>query len=132
MENIDPLGFLQPLPIPQTIWTDISMDCGRIAIVKGILCSNVCCGQIVKICILHGLETSLNNAFKLHEMSKNIVSDQGPIFTSKFWKNLFKLQGVNLSYFSAYHPQSDGQTEAVNKCLEQYWRCFSGDKPRYW
>ena len=70
--------------------------------------------------------------FKLHDLPKTIVSDRGSIFTSSFWKELFRLQGVNLSYSSAYHPQSDGQTEAVNKCLEHFLRSFSGDKPKLW
>ncbi|XP_035547375.1 uncharacterized protein LOC118348911 [Juglans regia] len=73
-----------------------------------------------------------NNVFKLHGLPKTIVSDRGSTFTSSFWKELFRLQGVNLSYSSTYHPQSDGQTEAVNKCLEHFLRSLSGDKPRLW
>jgi hypothetical protein len=51
-------------------------------------------------------------------------------FTSKFWIEIFKLQGVFLAFSIAYHPQSDGQTEAVNKYLENYLRCMVGDKPK--
>jgi hypothetical protein len=53
-------------------------------------------------------------------------------FTSKFWTEIFKLQGVFLAFSTAYHPQSDGQTEAVNKYLENYLRCMMGDKPKEW
>lgn len=62
----------------------------------------------------------LDNTFKLHGMSKSIVYDKGSTFTSSFWREFCKLQGVNLSYSLAYNPQSDGQTEAVNKCLEHF------------
>ncbi|CAA0817952.1 Unknown protein [Striga hermonthica] len=45
------------------------------------------------------------------------------VFTSYFWKELFKMMGVSLDMISAYHPQSDGQTERVNQCVETYLRC---------
>jgi hypothetical protein len=51
---------------------------------------------------------------------------------SRFWKELFTSQGVNLNYSSAYHPQTDDQTEIVNKCIEQYLRCMTGDCPNQW
>ena len=50
-----------------------------------------------------------------------------PVFTSRFWEELFRLQGVDLAMSSAYHPQSDGQTEVVNRSLKQYLRAFAGD-----
>lgn len=60
------------------------------------------------------------------------MSDRDKVFTSAFWKQLFKLSGTTLAMSSAYHPQSDGQTEAVNKCLELYLRCFAGQVPHKW
>jgi hypothetical protein len=45
---------------------------------------------------------------------------------------LFQLQGISLAFSSAYHPQSDGQTEALNKCLETYLCCYFGSKPKEW
>jgi transposase InsO family protein len=74
----------------------------------------------------------LANIFKLHGLPNSIVTDRDPTFTSTFWKELFKLQGTTLKFSSAYHPQTDGQTEIVNKMVEQYLRCFSGDKPKGW
>lgn len=58
------------------------------------------------------------NVLKLHEMPTSIMSDRDPVFTAKFWAKLFKLQWVQFAMSSTYHPQTDGQTEVVNKCLE--------------
>jgi hypothetical protein len=65
-------------------------------------------------------------------MQHSIVSNRDPTFTSNFWKELFKLQGTQLHLISAYHPQTDGQTEVVNKCLETYLRCFAFEKQHQW
>jgi hypothetical protein len=74
----------------------------------------------------------LDNIFKLHGMSTSVVSDHDPTFTSTFWKELFKLQGTQLNKSTTYHPQSDGQTKVVNKCLEMYLHCFSSEKQHQW
>ena len=60
------------------------------------------------------------------------MSDRGPMFLSQIWQELFKLQGVTLHLPSAYHPQTDGQIEVVNKCLEGYLRCVTGQTPQNW
>jgi DNA-binding ferritin-like protein len=69
---------------------------------------------------------------KLHGIPKIIVSDRDPIFTGHFWTELFSCLGTQLAHSSSYHPQSDGQTEIVNKCLEGYLRCFVSDKQTQW
>lgn len=74
----------------------------------------------------------LDHIFKLHGLPKTIVSDRDPVFTSQFWKELFCLSGTDLLMSSAYHPQTDGQTEVMNKGLEGYLRCFTGDRPKDW
>ena len=70
--------------------------------------------------------------FKLHGIPISIVFDRDPVFTTKFWAELFKLQGVQLAMSSTYHLQLDGQTKVVNKSLEHYLRSFSSDRPTKW
>lgn len=72
------------------------------------------------------------NIFKLHGLPQSIVSDRDKIFTSNLWKELFKLLGTNLHMSSAYHLQSDGQSERVNQCVETYLRCFVHSCPAKW
>jgi hypothetical protein len=74
----------------------------------------------------------MEHVYKLHGMPQAIVSDRDKIFTSILWKELFKLSGTSLCMSSAYHPQSDGQTERVNQCIEAYLRCFIHSTPAKW
>jgi hypothetical protein len=69
---------------------------------------------------------------RLHGMPQSVVSDRDPIFTSLFWRELMRLMGTKLHMTSAFHPQSDGQTEAANRVIVMYLRCFTGDRPRQW
>lgn len=70
--------------------------------------------------------------FKVHGMSSSIILDRDKSFTSKFFGELFRFHGVQLHYSTTYHPQSNSQSEAVNKTLENYLRCFLMDRPKDW
>jgi transposase InsO family protein len=58
----------------------------------------------------------------LHGVLKNIVSDRGTQFTSKFWERLHETLDTQLHFSSSYHPQTDGLTERVNQTLEDMLR----------
>uniref|UniRef100_A0A803L706 Integrase catalytic domain-containing protein n=1 Tax=Chenopodium quinoa TaxID=63459 RepID=A0A803L706_CHEQI len=107
-------GHLQPLPVPEEVWIDISMD-----FFTGIPKSA-------------GKDCYLDSVFKLHGWPRSIVSDRDSIFVSQFWRGLFSLYGTDLKLSTTYHPQTDGQTEVVNRCLEAYLRCMTGDEPQEW
>ncbi|GJY09808.1 reverse transcriptase [Tanacetum coccineum] len=107
-------GLLQPLPVPTKIWSSISMD----------FIDSLPKSQDVA-------QSFLDNIYKLHGLPNSIVSDRGKVFLSTFWKELFKLMQVKLTVSTSYQPQTDGQTEVVNRCLECYLRCMSG-QPKHW
>jgi hypothetical protein len=141
--NHTPYGLLQPLPIPDRVWEDISMDFivglpsfqshTTIFVVVDRLSKAAHFGMLGT----HFTAAKVADLFatmicKLHGMPRSIVSDRDPIFLSHFWQELFRLSGTKLRMSTAYHPQSDGQTEIVNKTLQQYLRCFVHHKPTQW
>lgn len=70
--------------------------------------------------------------YRLHGLLVSIVSDRDSRFISHFWRSVWKLFKTSLNFSSAYHPQSDGQTEVVNRSLGNMLRCLVGDNLRYW
>lgn len=73
-----------------------------------------------------------HNISKLHVLPETIISDRDRVLTSSLWQALFKLPETQLMMSSAYHPQTDGQTERLNQCLEAYVRCCVHSCPREW
>jgi hypothetical protein len=56
----------------------------------------------------------------------------GPVFTGNVWRDFFRMAGVTLRMSTAFHPQTDGQSEVVNKVIAMYLRCVTGDRSRAW
>jgi transposase InsO family protein len=75
--------------------------------------------------VLSVVKLFMTHIYKLHGLPTAIVSDHDKIYTSQLWGELFRLAGVELRMSSAYHPQSDGQTERVNQRMENFLRCFT-------
>jgi hypothetical protein len=135
--------LLEPLPTPDAAWQMVTMD-----FVEGLPTSGSANSIMVVVdkftrfahfIPLHHPFTAakvaaayLDNVFKLHSMPKVMVSDRDPIFTSRFWKELFSLMGNELRMSTAHHPRTDGQSKRVNQCLEIYLRCFTHAYPSKW
>ena len=68
----------------------------------------------------------------LHGVPRTITSDRGSLFTSAFWLRLHQALGTTLKHSTAYHPQTDGQTERVNQILEDMLRaCALAHGPKW-
>jgi transposase InsO family protein len=77
-------------------------------------------------------KTHALNATRFHGVPKMIVSDRGTQFTSRFWKRVHESMDTMLNFSSAYHPQTDGQTERTNQVLEDMLRACALKHGRSW
>ena len=66
----------------------------------------------------------IHHVFSKHGLPGSIISDRGTMFVSEFWKELCKALDIKTDFSTAYHPQTDGQTERLNQNLEQYLRIY--------
>jgi RNase H-like domain found in reverse transcriptase/Reverse transcriptase (RNA-dependent DNA polymerase)/Integrase zinc binding domain/Chromo (CHRromatin Organisation MOdifier) domain/Retroviral aspartyl protease len=139
-----PLGLLQSLPIPSRPWESISMDLitclpktanGHDAIFTVV-------DRLTKLA--HFLPTTttvtapqlaqlfFDQIFRLHGLPTSIISDRDTRFTSNFWSHLFKLMGTKLAMSTANHPQTDGQTERLNRVIEEMLRSYVNSRYNDW
>jgi hypothetical protein len=133
-EHQRPTGLLQPLEIPMWKWDDISKD-----FVVGFPRSQrahdviwVIVDRLTKVAhfipvredyrVSKLVELYIEHILRLHRVPCSVVSDRGSQFTVQFWKSLHGSLGTSLDYSSAFHPQTDGQTERMNQVLEDLLR----------
>lgn len=137
------LDFCNHWPIPDRIWEDISLDfIIRLPKSSGYDTILVVVDRLSKyshfIPLSHPYtaktvaNVSCKEIVRLHGIPQSILSDRDAIFLSAFWQELFQLSQTRLRMGTSYHPQSDGQTEVVNRCLKSYLRFFVMEQPRTW
>jgi reverse transcriptase-like protein/integrase-like protein/chromodomain-containing protein len=131
-----PYGPLMPLSVPDRPWASIGMDfLTDLPLSEGMTCILVVIDRFTKMAhfipiakIPDAEETAklfLGHIVRLHGLPSEVISDRGTQFVSIFWKRLLDLLGIKQCLSSAYHPQSDGQSERSIQVLEQYLRCFT-------
>ncbi|GJP47876.1 hypothetical protein CLOM_g7051 [Closterium sp. NIES-68] len=136
-------GLLQPLDPPERPWQHVTMDyvtglpagpSGNDAILVVVdrltkMAHFIACQQTITA--EQTAQLFIANVIRLHGLPSAIISDRDPKFTSKFWRHLWDQFGTKLQFSSAYHPQTDGQTERVNQTMEQLIRTTCTD-PSTW
>ncbi|GMF30996.1 unnamed protein product [Phytophthora fragariaefolia] len=74
----------------------------------------------------------LDRVFRQHSLPEAVVSDRDPRFTGKFWTSFYAVPGTRLDMSTADHPQTDCQTERVNRVVEDALRSVCAETPKRW
>ena len=142
--NHKPFGLLQPIEPPKSKWDVITMDfIVPLPTTKngnsGILTVVCKLSKMIRIIPIQATITAPEAAMKFkehvyrnHGIPSKIISDRDKLFMSKFWKSLFTSLGTKLAPSSAYHPQTDGQSEIANRKIEEMIRAFTNYKKDNW
>jgi hypothetical protein len=140
-ETLQPVGLLQPLQVSSQVWADISMDfieglpkVGSKSVILTVVDRFSKYAHFIPLGHPY-MAASIAWAFfdgvvRLHGFPSSIVGDRDPMFTGHVWRDLFKCAGVSLRMSTAFHPQTDAQSEVVNKVIAMYLRCVTGDRSR--
>ncbi|KAK8916805.1 hypothetical protein KSP39_PZI022608 [Platanthera zijinensis] len=142
--NKQPAGLYTPLPVPSIPWDDVSMDfvLGLPRTFRKHDSILVVVYRFSKMAYFipcnktddasHIARIYYKEVVAHRGIPKTIVTDRDVKFTSYFWKSLWRLLGTKLLFSTAYHPQTDGQTEVVNRSLGNLLRCLVGDHQGNW
>jgi hypothetical protein len=123
---------LKPLPIPDRIWTEISIDfvtdlpesegCTTIVVVTDRLSKGVLAGGLPELTVEALTKWFLRAYYPYHFLPAAIVSDRGSQFTSAFWKRLCDQLQITRRLSTAYSPETDGSTEKANDTIKTILR----------
>jgi len=138
-----PVGELQPLAIPEERWDTINVDFilelpesgGYDAVMVAVDTVGKQSHFTETVTTVTAAGTAnlyMRNVWKLHGLPRKVVSNHRPQFVAAFMKELYRLLGIEALSSTAYHPQTDGQTERVNQELEQYLCVFVGERQDDW
>ncbi|KAL0537580.1 hypothetical protein IC582_026561 [Cucumis melo] len=139
-----PAGLLQPLSVPEWKWENVSIDfiTGLPRTLRGFTVIWVVVDRLTKSAhFVPGKSTYtaskwaqlyMSEIVRLHGVPVSIVSDRDARFTSKFWRGLQTAMGTRLDFSTAFHPQTDGQTERLNQVLEDMLRACALEFPGSW
>ena len=142
--NQQQAGLLQPLDIPKRKWEQISMDfvVQLPKTKKGYDAIIVFVDKLTKRAHFQPCYTTstapdiatifFSTIFRYHGLPKVIISDRDVKFTSKFWEALFKQLGTKLAMSTAFHLQTDGQTEQMNRTMKEMLRAYTNYKQNDW
>ncbi|WVZ63654.1 hypothetical protein U9M48_013268 [Paspalum notatum var. saurae] len=129
-EHQRPVGLLQPLKVPEWKWEEITMDfiVGLPRTQKDYNSIRVVVDRLTKVAHFIPVNTTysggkllelyISRIVCLHGVPKRIISDSASQFTSRFWEQLHDSLDTKLRFSTAYHPQTDRQTERTNQILE--------------
>ncbi|KAF8751854.1 hypothetical protein RHS01_08605 [Rhizoctonia solani] len=117
----------QPLELPSRPWQHISYD-----MIVDLPKDGAYDSILVIVDSFTNWRTSFAHVWKKYGMPEKTISDRGRIFNNKFLKALYKRLGIDPHFSSAYHPQSDGQTERVNPTVEHFLRAYLGINQKDW
>ena len=136
-------GKLQLSEVPKKPWSHLTVDfITKLPVVAGRDAVIVVCDRLSKM--THFVATTegtsaeglarlfRDNIWKLHGLPESVVSDRGPQFAVDLTKELNRMLGIKTKLSTAFHPQTDGQTERMNQELEQYLRSFIEHRQKDW
>ena len=142
-QKCKPSGKLHPLKILEEWWDVVSVNfITKLPDLNGFDVTMVVVDSVSKrghfiptdttVTALGLVRLYLQHVWKLHGLPWSVLSDQGLQFVAEFMCELYCLLGITISSSTAYHPQSDGQTEHVNQELEQYIQIFINEWQNDW